>query len=154
MIPSAESVIVPSRFKQQIFYHFLFSLPTPAEQLLLLKRLFVFKLCLRFAGDAASDSEIVLSVFMYCCADHNIEIAVTVERQITDRAGIKIASAVLQFFNDLHRTQFRCPGDGSARKGCFQKIHNIFYLPQVFPELPIPDERPSHTSRCCTFPSL
>ena len=63
---------------------------------------------------------------MYCCADHNIEIAVTVERQITDRAGIKIASAVLQFFNDLHRTQFRCPGDGSARKGCFQKIHNIF----------------------------
>ena len=61
----------------------------------------------KMAGDAASDSEIVLSVFMYCCADHNIEIAVTVERQITDRAGIKIASAVLQFFNDLHRTQFR-----------------------------------------------
>ena len=80
------------------------------------------------ARDAAACAEEIFPVFVKGSADHDIEITVSIQGQISYRSSIQISLPMFKFIYDLHRTIFRSPCDRPAWKCCFQKVYKVFAL--------------------------
>ena len=61
--------------------------------------------------------------------DHDIEVAVSVQRKVPKCTGIQIPPLQFQFIDDFHGPDFRCSGYGTAGEKAVKKLRNLNILP-------------------------
>jgi len=95
-----------------------------------MERFLVFFLRVGVGDDAASCLEIDLSICNQHGADNDIQVGLAIEADIAERAGVNLPPGWLEFFNNLHGSNFRGAGNGTAGETCPEAVDVVAFLPE------------------------